>query len=119
MSAQGQSREAIMKAVFGVDPTKVDYRTANTCDCNMSRWRKLPEYEAIWKDEVKAILYGCTAEAIQTINAQLKAGEQAWLQNKAANDLLAYGKNQIYGDEERAIHVQIEGMPDLGSPDEE
>lgn len=119
MSAQGRSRAEIFKAVFETDISTADKKLIGAIDSKMTRWRKLPEYEAIWKDEVKSILYGCTAEAIQTIKAQLKAGEQPWLQNKAANDLLAYGKQQIYGDEERAIHVQIEGMPDLGSPDDE
>ena len=42
-----------------------------------------------------------------------------WLQNKAANDLLNYGKQQIYGDEEKTVHVQIDGMPDIGSPDDQ
>ena len=84
----------------------------------MCRWRKLPEFESIWKDEVRSILYGCTAEAVQVIKSQLKS-DQGWLQNKAANDLLNYGKAQIYGEEEKAVHVKIEGMPDIGSPDDE
>ena len=58
------------------------------------------------------------AEAVQVIKGQLRS-DQGWLQNKAANDLLNYGKGQIYGDEERTVHVQIEGLPDIGSPDEE
>ena len=48
----------------------------------------------------------------------MRVKDQPWLQNKAANDLLNYGKNQIYGDEEKAINVRIEGMPDIGSPEE-
>ena len=66
----------------------------------------------------KQILYGCTAEAVQVIKGQLRS-DQGWLQNKAANDLLNYGKAQIFGDEERTVHVQIDGLPDIGSPDEE
>ena len=89
----------------------------NAIDVKMSRWRKLPEFESIWKDEVKQILYGCTAEAVQVIKGQLRS-DQGWLQNKAANDLLNYGKGQIYGDEERTVHVQIDGLPDIGSPDD-
>ena len=91
MSAQGKSRPEILKAVFGLD---------------------------IETDEVKQILYGCTAEAVQVIKGQLRS-DQGWLQNKAANDLLNYGKGQIYGDEERTVHVQIEGLPDIGSPDDD
>jgi hypothetical protein len=118
MSAQGKSRAEILKEIFDIDIDTADYRTINNADAKMCRWRKLPEFESIWKDEVRSILYGCTAEAVQVIKSQLKS-DQGWLQNKAANDLLNYGKAQIYGEEEKAVHVKIEGMPDLGSPDDE
>lgn len=118
MSAQGKSREEILKAVYNIDLATADYRTVNNADVQMCRWRKLPEFESVWKDEVKSILYGCTAEAIQVIKGQLRSNME-WLQNKAANDLMNYGKSQIYGDEERTVHVQIEGMPDIGSPEDE
>lgn len=118
MSAQGKSRREILKEVFNVDLDTAEDNVIAAKDMQMSRWRKLPEFESIWKDEVRSILYGCTAEAVQVIKSQLKS-DQGWLQNKAANDLLNYGKAQIYGEEEKAVHVKIEGMPDIGSPDDE
>ena len=118
MSAQGKSRAEILKAIFNLDIESSPDNEIHNADNKMSRWRKLPEFESIWKDEVKQILYGCTAEAVQVIKGQLRS-DQGWLQNKAANDLLNYGKGQIYGDEERTLHVQIEGLPDIGSPDDD
>lgn len=117
MSAQGRTRTEILKEVFGIDVQTADPKEISSADMKMYRWRRRPEFDSIWKDEVKKILYGCTAEAIQVIKGQMR-DEVAWLQNKAANDLLNYGKQQIYGDEEKAVHVKIEGMPDLGSPDD-
>jgi len=117
MSAQGKSRAEILKAIFNLDIESSPDNEIHNADNKMSRWRKLPEFESIWKDEVKQILYGCTAEAVQVIKGQLRS-DQGWLQNKAANDLLNYGKGQIYGDEERTVHVQIDGLPDIGSPDD-
>jgi len=118
MSAQGCSRAEILKAVFGLDPETAPDNELHNADNKMSRWRKHPDFEAVWKDEVRSILYGCTSEAIQTIRRQMREKDD-WLQNKAANDLLNYGKAQIYGDEERTVHVQIEGLPDIGSPEDE
>ena len=117
LSAQGKTRPEILKAVFNLDVEKDDPKIVNNADAKMSRWRKLPDFESVWKDEVKTILLGCTSEAIQTIRKQMREKDD-WLQNKAANDLLNYGKSQIYGEEERAVHVKIEGMPEIGSPDE-
>jgi hypothetical protein len=118
MSAQGRGRQEILKTIFGLDLGTAPENEIHNADNKMSRWRKLPEFESIWKDEVRQILYGCTAEAVQVIKGQLRS-DQGWLQNKAANDLLNYGKSQIYGDEEKTVHVQIEGMPDVGSPDDD
>lgn len=116
LSAQGKTRPEILKEVFNIDSSTMTKNELAKYDMKMTRWRKLPEFESIWKDEVKNILYGCTAEAIQVIKGQLRE-DIPWLKNKAANDLLNYGKQQIYGDEERAVHVKIEGMPEIGSPD--
>ena len=116
LSAQGKTRPEILKEVFNIDSSTMTKNELAKYDMKMTRWRKPPEFESIWKDEVKSILYGCTAEAIQVIKGQLRE-DIPWLKNKAANDLLNYGKQQIYGDEERAVHVKIEGMPEIGSPD--
>ena len=117
MSARGESRKDIMKAVFDIDLDTAPENLVHSADCKMSRWRARPEFDGIWKDEIRKVLYGCTAEAVQVIKGQLRSGQE-WLQNKAANDLLNYGKSQIYGDEERTVHVQIDGLPDMGTPDD-
>ena len=119
MTARGEPRADILKAVFDLDVATAPANEIHAADSKMSRWRSLPEFEGIWKDEVKQVLYGCTSEAVKVIRKQLRSDDVPWLQNKAANDLLNYGKNQIYGDEERTVHVQIEGLPDIGSPEEE
>jgi hypothetical protein len=119
MSAQGKSRREILQEIFGLDLDTSPANEIHNADNKMSRWRKHPDFEATWKDEVKQILYGCTAEAVQVIKSQLRSGDLPWLQNKAANDLLNYGKTQIYGDEDKAVHVKIEGLPDIGTPDAE
>ena len=118
MSAQGCSRAEIMKVIFGLELGVSPENEIHAADAKMCRWRKHPDFEPTWKDEVRSILYGCTSEAIQVIRKQMREKDD-WLQNKAANDLLNYGKGQIYGDEERTVHVQIEGLPDIGSPDDQ
>ena len=118
MSARAESRRDILKAVFDLDIDTSPENEIHNADCKMSRWRSLPEYDSIWKDEVKKVLYAYSGEAMKIIGQQMRGADQPWLQNKAANDLLNFGKSQLYGEEERAIHVKIDGMPDLGSPDD-
>ena len=118
MTARAEPRRDILMAVFGLDVDTAPQNEIHNADCKMSRWRSLPEFDAIWKDEIKKVLYSYSGEAMKVIGQQLKTKDQPWLQNKAANDLLSYGKGQIYGDDERTVHVQIEGMPEIGSPDD-
>jgi len=116
MEARGEDRKDILREVFGIDYDTASKDEIHRADCKMSRWRYFPCYDAVWKDEVMQVLKGCTSKAISVLNRQM-VNEDGWLQNKAANDLLNYGKSQIYGEEERTLRVQVEGMPEIGSPD--
>ena len=118
--ARGASRQELLREFFGIEDIKTaEYKQVNAADQQMHRWRQHPEYDAIWKDEVRKMLYGTTGEALRVIRSQLRDAEKPWLANKAANDVLNYGKSQIFGDEERTINVQVSGLPDLGEPDPE
>lgn len=118
MSARGCSRREIMQEVFGVDLDTAPANVITAKDVQMHRWRKLPEFDSVWKDEVRTILQACSSEAISVIREQMRS-EEGWLRNKAAMDLLNYGKGQIYGEDDKTVHVQIEGLPEIGSPDQE
>ena len=42
-----------------------------------------------------------------------------WVANKASNDVINLAKTTgIFQDNEKAINVKIEGLPDIGSPDD-
>lgn len=117
MTAQGKCKAEILKEVFGLDMETASDSEIHSAECKLYRWKKHPDYEKVWKDEVRDILFGCTGEAVQVIRGQLDRKDLPWLQNKAANDLLNYGKQQIYGDDDKQISVKIEGMPEIGCPD--
>jgi len=119
MKAQGKSRAEILQEVFGLDMETASTREIRNADNRMCDWKKHPEYEKIWKEEIRDVLFGFTGEAVQVIGGQLNKTELPWLQNKAANDILNYGKQQIFGSDENEVTIKIEGMPELGTPDAE
>lgn len=43
----------------------------------------------------------------------------AWLANKAANDVLTRFGPAIMGEDDKQIVVQVQGMPELGEPVDE
>jgi hypothetical protein len=118
MEARGEGRPEILLKVFGVDLQTADEKTIHNADATMSRWRKKAWYEDIWKDEIRRISIAMSSEALRKIKSQIR-DDNGWLANKAANDSLTFAKPLIWGEDEKALTVKIEGMPELGSPDDD
>ena len=118
MEARCESRADILREVFGIDFATADARTINNADSAMSRWRKKPWYDEIWKDEIRRISIAMSSEALKKIKSQIR-DDNGWLANKAANDSLTFAKPLIWGEDDKALTVRIEGMPEIGSPDDD
>lgn len=116
MEARGESRADILREVFGIDIETADRKTIHNADAAMSRWRQFPCYLDTWKDEIQRISIGMTSEALKKIRRQIR-DDNGWLANKAANDSLTFAKPLIWGEDEKAISIKVEGMPELGTPD--
>lgn len=122
MTARGCERAEILKAVFDVDLSTItdseeDKKRIHRCDQQMTRWRKHPDFLAIWKDEVKHILVRSAGRAYRRLSNQVD-DEQAWLANKAANDLINSARAVIFGEDEKVVTVQVTGMPEIGNPEQ-
>lgn len=117
MEARGESRADIFREVFGVDVATADARTINNCDVTIYRWRRKPWYDDIWKDEIRRISIAMSSEALKKIKSQIR-DDNGWLANKAANDSLTFAKPLIWGEDEKAVNIRIEGMPEIGSPED-
>ena len=117
MSARGCSRAEKIKALWGVDITGMTPNQLQKYDQQMYRWRKHPYFDQVWKDEVRKVLYQAAGKSISVLEKQLDKDDVPWLQNKAANDLLAQGRQVIWGEEEKSLHITFEGMPEVGEPD--
>ena len=113
--ARGETHDEIMEKYFNLPPGSDKIHAA---ECKMSRWRKRPDYKAIWEDELTATVRRRVPGAVSRINSQVD-NQNDWVANKAANDILTLAKSLgVIRSEETALSVKIEGMPDMGSPDE-
>lgn len=118
MEARGTDHMLILKEIFGLDPDG-DPKEINRANQQMYRWRHHPAADAIWDSEVKAIVKQCVPKAVNRIRNQIE-DDNGWLANKAANDVVNLAKTTgIFVDDSKAINVQITGMPDIGSPDQD
>lgn len=116
MEARGEPYKVILKEIFGLNPGDPGDHAAQ---CTMSRWRHREDAQAIWDDEMKARVRRCVPRAVGRLELQID-DDNGWIANKAANDVVNLAKTTgIFQSEEKAVSVRFEGMPDIGSPDQE
>ena len=118
MEARGIDHQTIVQKLYGVDYAAADATTQSRIDSQLWRWRHRPDAQAIWDDEIRNVVRQCIPSAVNRIKKQVD-DDNGWLANKAANDVVNLAKTtSIFQSDDKAIKVQIEGMPDIGSPDD-
>ena len=115
MEANGYTTPEIIKDLWGKDSSDPEY---HAIECKLSRWRKHPAYMETWKDEIGRISVKLMNKGLGKILHQMDS-EKEWLANKAANDGVTFARSRIFAEEDRAITVQVSGMPEIGSPDDD
>ena len=119
MEARGEPADDILREIFGLDPETCSFDEKNKAYQQMWRWRHRADAQAIWDDEMKARVRRCVPRAVGRLEKQVD-DENGWLANKAANDYIGLAKTVgVFQTEEKAVNVRIEGLPDIGSPDDE
>lgn len=114
---QKATPKEIYDKVFHVDIEK-NPELRNRCDCKLTRWRKHPDYQKEWDAAYKTIWGDALLEATQVAIEGLRDKDNPWRRTQHANMVLSYGTRLINGEEQNTVHVQIEGLPDIGSPDD-
>ena len=118
MEARGEKADDILREIFHLDPDNCDEAEKQRAYQQMYRWRHRPDADAIWQDELKAVVRRCVPNAANRIKHQIDSDTE-WLANKAANDVITLANRiGVIRSEETAMRVEISGMPDIGSPDE-
>ncbi len=85
----------------------------------MSRWRKHPMFDQIWKEEVRSQDYADYTEARRVLRQGMRQDKDGWLAMNSAVNALSNANKRLFHDEDSAVTVKIEGLPDIGSPDDE
>lgn len=120
MEANCATRAEKLKEIFGVDIETATDREINRCDVQMCRWRKHPLFDKAWKDEARRWDYEDYSLARKVFRNGMKMqDDNPWLaMNSAVNAINNAGK-RLFHDEDSVVSVKIEGMPDIGTPEED
>ena len=113
--AAGHSEDEILKIYWGITKSSTP-QEKQKARRELHKTQDLPGFLDCYKSEVKRLYTPVYSKALAKIAEQIDSN-LPWLANKAANDILTRVPTLI-GDDDNTIRVQIEGMPELGTPDE-
>ena len=118
MEANSASRADKMREIFGIDLATASEKEIHNADCKMSRWRKHPMFDQAWKEEARRWDYEDYIMAREIFRKGMKQDKDGWLAMNSAVNALNNANKRLFHDEDSTVSVRIEGMPDIGSPDE-
>lgn len=110
-------RDKMFEQVFHVKYSELTDQEKNKYNVRLFRWKNHPDYHKEWLEAFKEQWGDILTDAVAVVQEGLADEQLPWRRTQHANLALAYGTKLIVGEEERTVHVQIEGMPDIGSPD--
>ena len=119
MEANSASRAEKMRQIFGIDLETASEKEIHNADCKMSRWRKHPMFDQAWKEEQKRWCYEDFTLAMSVFRKGMKQDKDGWLAMNSAVNALSNANKRLFHDEDQSVTVKIEGLPDIGSPDDD
>jgi len=114
MMFRGMTDEEIVKEQFPEAVTDNQIAARKKRIRNLRRDEKFQEY---YRSLVQEWSMHHVGRAYERLAAQIDSN-QPWLANKAANDVIQHSKQMLTGMDDGTMVIKVEGMPELGTPDE-
>lgn len=114
MMFRGMTDEEICIAQFGVD--KLDEKKMRNGKARLRNLRRDPKFQEYYKSIITEWTVHNVGKALTRLAEQMDS-DKPWIVNKACNDILNQSK-QFTGTDDSTVKVVVEGMPELGTPEE-
>lgn len=79
--------------------------------------RKQENFQEYYKSLIAEWSFRYVGKAYEKLGEQIDSN-QPWLANKAANDVITQAKHLVTGEDDNTVVLKVEGMPELGTPDD-
>lgn len=96
----------------GVDKKKL----ASACE-QVRRWRRRPEFAEVYRDVLREMTEPACGKAVKRITEQID-DDNPWIAQNAAREVLTRFLPIVMGEDDKTITIKVEGMPELGTPEE-
>lgn len=120
--AEGNTARDVARLLFDNrsddNPAALDDKKLARNTARVLKWKREPAFVAAYREILREYALEDYGRSMQRLRLQVDDGN-AWLANKAANDVLARVAPVVLGEEDKQIVVKVEGMPALGTPEED
>ena len=120
--ADGWSYDRIAMIIWGCanEDGTVDDEKLRRKKKLLGEWFRDPRIKEAYNEIIRSELLPPIIQSIKRLEKQVNDDNEknGWLSNKAANDILTRYGSILFGEEDKTIKIQIEGMPELGEPDD-
>jgi hypothetical protein len=111
---RGKTDEEIVKAVW---PQKTEKNQIEAAKQRLRNLRKDEKFQEYYRTIIAEWSIHHVGKALNKLADQIDS-DLPWLANKAANDVITQSKGLITGADDNTVLVKVEGMPELGTPEE-
>lgn len=115
MMFRGFTEEEIAKEIWGVE--KGDEKGMRNAKSRLRNLRSNEKFAEYYRSLITEWSVHHVGKALNTIAKQMD-DPSPWMANKAANDVLLQSKSFITGVDDNTVLVKVEGMPEIGTPEE-
>lgn len=113
MMFRGMSDDEIVKEVW---PEKTEPNQIRNAKNRLRTLRKNEKFQEYYRSIITEWSVHNVGKALSKLASQMD-DKNGWLANKACNDILNQSKN-FTGSDDNTVLVKVEGMPELGVPEE-
>lgn len=111
---RGKTDEEIVKTVW---PQKTEKNQIEAAKQRLRNLRKDEKFQEYYRTVISEWSFHHVGKALNKLADQIDS-DLPWLANKAANDVITQSKGLITGADDNTVLVKVEGMPELGAPEE-
>lgn len=111
---RGYTDEEMVKELW---PQKTEPNQIQAAKKRLRNLRRDEKFQEYYRTLVQEWSIHHVGKALKKLSDQIDSN-QPWLANKAANDVLTQSKLMLTGADDGTVVVKVEGMPELGTPDE-
>ena len=111
---RGYSDKKIVEELW---PEKTEDKQIKSACQRIRNLRRTARFQEYYRTLVTEWSSHHVGKALNKLVEQIDC-DQPWLANKAANDVIQHSKQMLTGVDDGTVVVKVEGMPELGTPDD-